>query len=425
MPDISEVNSPLSLAHHIICRVQEQILPFHPTMDVGHRLPGVAELRTPDKLGAHLSLDALKEMVRFNREVIRENVQQTVSRLCSILSVELQLPDLATQLPPKVICSDLVDWKDEWSAGQEDGYYEISGSFFACITEYVFRTDGRIRNHIGPIIHIDQNSLRDPSDPGLRTCVEEVVHYLQWLHEAPPELLDKIQSWRLLYEKDELLRNAAAKWVKERDLQVGGPFEKTESGILLPEMPWLRQRPESLGGQVSRLGCDAEGLAYRIMSEAIAELMRLRLGVSSEITLFDWCLKWDEEGLSGWNADCVRRSSSLKSDSSSRSELDSAAACYSLFMEHSTEEFFDQLRGRWLTPDMKDMNALSQLANMGSTRFPYELGHFLGYALGQELHKSEIFEAQAGLQEASYRFFSPLICATDRLQSMKDLVTPK
>jgi hypothetical protein len=161
------------------------------------------------------------------------------------------------------------------------------------------------------------------------------------------------------------------------------------------------------------------------MSEAIAELMRLRLGVSSETNLFDWCSQWDEKGLSGWNADCVRCGSSLKSSVTPKNDDESAAACYSLFMNHSMQEFFEQLRGRWVNRDMAQMNQLSQLANMGSTRFPYELGHFLGYALGLELYQSEIFEGQVGLQEASHRFFSPLVCATDRLQSMKDLVMPK
>jgi len=335
------------------------------------------------------------------------------------MSDELQLSDLSQQVPPRVVCSDFVQSKQEWSAGLEDGYYPAQGTFFSCVSKFPSRSDSRLKNSIGPVIHLDTHSLRAPN---LQPYVEEVIHYLQWLHQTPKEVLDKIISWRAIYEEDPQLREPSVDALRSRGIGFHFQTTTTDSGLLMASSGSWSPQTININGEKPELEINEELLASRIMYEAVAELMRLRFGVSSMQLLGDFFSEWEGRGITGWNKECMSCSSREPSTDLVTDYSNSASECYRLFMELPISEFMQELKVRNGNNDLNKVSQFSSMVSQGKGSFPDDIVHFLGYGLGQSLYQSGFFDEKAGLQEASLRFFSPLVSAVDRLKSMKELI---
>jgi hypothetical protein len=416
-----------------LVRLQEEYLPYHPDLRTFHypnEAPAQKELAKSRTLSRNLTSEDIQAIVADRRRMITENATDVIYNLTKLMAERLQLSDLALQVPPKVVCSDYVMTKQEWSAGMEDGYYEVSGTFFTCVNRTPnSRIDGRLRGMIGPVIHLDNSSLVEPS---LTPYAEETIHYLQWLHQTPTTVIDRIITWRAYYEADPKLREISVAAMKARKLSldfpltVDVPTTSTEGGILLLDNcrpNWRYPASIDLTDGQPQVSLDNEGLASRVLYEAVAELLRLEFGITEATSLAEHFTPWEERGIAGWNTQRTGTQTCGAACAIEQSEdTETIFACYRLFRELPWHQFVEQLSRRNGGLSLDKIADIFQLASQGYGAFPRDLAHFLGYTLGVELHRSGIFNTEAGMQEASLRFFSPLVSATDRLMSMKGLL---
>jgi hypothetical protein len=302
----------------------------------------------------------------------------------------------------------------------EDGYYEVAGSFFVCREVIPTRIDGRLRDIIGPVIHYDTEHLREPS---VNTYFEESLHYLQWLHQTPRQVLDKIIGWRAFNEQDPAIRALSYKVMEERKLEL--PFETATSDrgivqVIKPGDRWWNMSSIDLRQEQDVRG-DAEWLARLVLYEAAAELMRMRFGVSDEKSLAEHFGEWEQRGISAWNKE-IPDTEGYVDDDEPYTPGGGVYECFRKFQELPWGEFVGAIQDRNRSRSLKEIWEVHQMAGQGHSNFPADISHFIGYTLGLKLFQSGEFNGEAGMQEASLRLFSPLVSAIDRLNSLKAIL---
>lgn len=394
----------------------ELYLPGHPDLGLGHfKYLGGEINRQPvivDKIP--LSEAEIVRRVQTNRDRIEEVAREVTFKVISLLADRLQLDSRYQNLMPTVICSDKVDDKNLWSVGQDDGFYELNGSYFIANLAIPARMDYRVKRIFGPIIHY---STHEGHVENIATVVEESLHYLQWVNELSPETLDKL-----------------VKMARELKLPNNGcrPDGSIYLSMFSPKIdPFSQKFQKAYGDDLASIQRERasrsfdERMAGLVLFETAAELLRIEFGVSEEKPLYQSFEKWAENGIPGWTDYSTEHESP-----EANNQVEDIQQCYQAMTALSWKDFMDTCLARCGAQDWSQVVAMSNMMNLGNDPmslerapvFPQDFAHFLGYTLGQELHRSGRFSDAAGLQEASLTFFSYLQQPSVRLRYLIDLL---
>jgi hypothetical protein len=280
------------------------------------------------------------------------------------------------------------------------------------------RFDYRISRIFGPIIHYSTNT---GGAEELSTVIEESLHYLQWVNQLSPDSLDAMAEMA----KDLELPNNGCRPEGKFFLSSFSPDKDPFSGRFQKQ---YKQKLEQVRNELLNSPYE-EKIAGSVLYEAAAELLRIEFGVSEPPSSYINYEEWAERGIPGWTE---RRKNTPNDDLAPQplSDVDDIRACYESMKELSWEDFLREVSRRSNVKNLQDLEGLTRMINLvdnplhpsSGGLFPQTFAHFLGYTLGQELHKSGIFSDPAGLQEASLTFFSYLHQPSVRLLYLKELL---